>query len=422
MTAGCSASIILAGVLIVAEHQSCIPAIAEAQAHGILMDTEAHGILIKEWTHEKDDAYTKLRKVLGPDINPESGKQLAQWLRENLNPGTLASWPTTPKGQLATDRDSLKRFSEVDPVKPLLAYRGVSHRLKTWGDTYQRHLGNDHRLHPGFLLLGARSGRMSCRNPNVQNLPRYEKLRSCFIAPEGYKLVAANFGQIELRIAGLLSGDTVIRTAYENGRDLHVAIVAAVTGKPENQVSQEERKLGKALNFGLLYGAGAKTFRNRAQMDYGITISLDEAVRFKEVFDRTYSSLRWWQMENQRKAEQRGYIQTPGGRRVCLRNPQDCYTDSRNYPIQSAAADLQYLAIKTLHAAIQNSKLPVHMVNFIHDELVLEVREDYVDETSQLLVSAMTDSFVTLFKDYAPESLSASLVEVGVGSTYAEAK
>jgi DNA polymerase I-like protein with 3'-5' exonuclease and polymerase domains len=83
---------------------------------------------------------------------------------------------------------------------------------------------------------------------------------------------------------------------------------------------------------------------------------------------------------------------------------------------------LQYFAIRNLHTFIQNSKLPVHMVNFIHDELVLEVREDHVDEISQRLVSAMTDSFVTLFKDYAPESLSASLVEVGVGSTYAEAK
>jgi DNA polymerase-1 len=95
----------------------------------------------------------------------------------------------------------------ITASKPLVDYRRVSHRLETWGETYQRHLGPDNRLHPNFVLLGARSGRMSCRNPNIQNLPRDPALRACFIAPEGYRLLAADFAQIELRIAGLLPRD-----------------------------------------------------------------------------------------------------------------------------------------------------------------------------------------------------------------------
>ena len=402
--------------------RKCIPAIADAQARGVLLDTEAHGALVQEWREEKELAENRLREVLGPELNPESGKQLAGWLEENLDPGTKAAWPTTAKGQLSTDRDSLEKFSELELVRPLLEYRRVSHRLKTWGETYQRHLGEDHRLHPGFLLLGARSGRMSCRNPNVQNLPRDPKLRACFIAPEGYQLLAADFGQIELRIAGLLSSDPVIRAAYEKGRDLHRAIVSAVTGRPEDQISGEERKLGKALNFGLLYGAGAKTFRTRAQVDYGLEIPLDEAERFKRVFDQTYSRLRWWQMETEAQGKRTGYIRTPGGRRVSLRDPQDCYTDSRNYPIQSAAADLQLLAVQKVHAGLQELGLPAFLVNFVHDELVLEARADCVEEISQLLVSQMTEAFLELFTDHDPEPLSSGLVEVGTGPNYAEAK
>src|SRR5215218_8291540 len=149
---------------------------------------------------------------------------------------------------------------------------------------------------------------MSCRHPNIQNLPRDPAVRACFIAPEGYKLLAADFAQIELRIAGLLSQDPVILSAYEQGRDLHRAIVAQVTGKSEDEITSEERKLGKALNFGLLYGAGAGTFRIRASVDYGLDIRLEEAERFKAIFDQTYSHLRWWQLEQHREAEIKGKI------------------------------------------------------------------------------------------------------------------
>jgi DNA polymerase-1 len=157
-------------------------------------------------------------------------------------------------------------------------------------------------------------------------------------------------------------------------------------------------------------------------VDYGIEISLEEAERFKQIFDRTYSRLRWWQMENWSKCKQIGYIKTPGGRRVSLRDPQDSYTDSRNYPIQSAAADLQLLAVQQVHAGLQELGLPAHLINFVHDELVLEVRDDCIEEISQLLTTTMTQAFLDLFKDYNPEPLSSALVEVGIGPNYAEAK
>ncbi len=171
-----------------------------------------------------------------------------------------------------------------------------------------------------------------------------------------------------------------------------------MTEKSKDKISSEERKLGKALNFGLLYGASARTFQIRARVDYGLDIPLDEAQRFKAIFDQTYSRLRWWQLEQHREAQTKGKIQTVGGRLVSFPNPANCYTDSRNYPIQAAAADLHILAIQGIYAKLVERRLPAFLVNFVHDELVLEVREDLLDEVSCLVVDEMTGAFLSYSK------------------------
>ena len=204
--------------------------------------------------------------------------------------------------------------------------------------------------------------------------------------------------------------------AYNEEKDLHKAIVARVTGRPEHEISSDERKLGKALNFGLLYGAGARTFQTRAHVDYGLDIKLEEAVRFKQVFDRTYAKLRWWQKEKQREAERAGSFTTLGGRLCTYKNQKRLYTDSRNYPIQSAAADLQLFTISRVHDAIE--ELPAFLINFVHDELVLEVRHDSIEQISAILRREMTAAFTSFF----PDATTRGLIEIGVGDNYAEAK
>jgi DNA polymerase I-like protein with 3'-5' exonuclease and polymerase domains len=402
--------------------ERCLPAIADASAHGILLDTNAHCALISQWQNEKEAAQDQLQTICGREINPNSGQQLSAWLHENLDQSIHASWPKTPTGQLCTDKDTLERFSHVELVQPLLEYRRVNQRLNNWGETYQRHLSADNRLHPNFVLLGARSGRMSCNKPNVQNLPRDPALRACFIAPEGYRLMAADFAQIELRIAGLLSGDTAIRSAYEQGRDLHRSIVAKVMDKAEKEVSSEERKLGKALNFGVLFGGGATTFKNKTWANYGIELSLEDAEKFRAVFNRTYHRLRCWQQAQYRQAQTIGKIRTAGGRLVAVCNRADCYNYAYSYGIQASAADLQMQAIHRVHTALRHKDLPAHLINFIHDELVLEVRKDTVDDVGGLLIHEMTQAFLDLFKAYQPESMAQGLVEIGVGTNYAEVK
>jgi DNA polymerase I-like protein with 3'-5' exonuclease and polymerase domains len=261
---------------------------------------------------------------------------------------------------------------------------------------------------------------MSCRQPNTQNLPRDPALRDCFIAPDGYRILAADYSQIELRIPALLSKDPTLRDAYANGRDLHRLIVSATTGIPESQVTDADRKKGKAINFLFLYGGGVDTYRTRAFVSYGLDITEKEAQHHREVFDKTYAGLRWWQSEQYAEHQLGGGVLTVGNRWLPFRDPDDCYTASRNYLIQGSAADLQYLAIQRVHQAIQG--MDAHLVNFVHDELVLEVREDLVEKVSALVKDAMTNAFLDLFKDYDPVPLTRGLVEVGVGRSYADAK
>ena len=398
----------------------CLPAIAAAQGHGLLLDTAAHDTLVDQWTRERDDAEQALRALIG-ELNLRSPKQLTEWLSEHLDQETLDDWPRSEKsGHLATKRDVLEQFARVPLVRPLLAYRNADTRLKTWGHAYQRHLLPDGRLHPGFLLLGAgHTGRMSCRQPNTQNIPRDPALRRCFIAPEGYQLLAADYSQIELRIPAMLSADPVLRRAYAEGRDLHRMIAAATTGKPEAAITGEERSLGKAINFLFLYGGGVDTYRTRAFVSYGLEIDAKAAEHHRDTFNTTYCALRYWQDEQYAQHRDSGGVKTIGGRFLPFPDDDEHYTRSRNWPIQGAAGDLLYLAIQRVHAALPAG---AHLVNFIHDEIVVEVREDLAADVSNLVQDAMVGAFLDLFQAFDPAPLTRGLVEIGVGQSYAETK
>ena len=171
------------------------------------------------------------------------------------------------------------------------------------------------RLHPGFLVAGARTGRFSSRNPNLQQMPKRQlkAFRNSFTAPPGRVLVVADYSQVELRVAAELSGDEAMLAAYHSGLDLHTQTARGVSG--HDHPSEEERTLAKALNFGLLYGAGAGTFRNFAQAGYGVVLSPEQAEAAREGFFATYPGLRAWQHQTASAGRCAGHVQTVGGRR-----------------------------------------------------------------------------------------------------------
>jgi len=233
-------------------------AITQLELNGIHFDVEAHQKLITTWQQTKADAEQELRQVLGPDINPASSKQLSDWLQSNLGADVVEGWAKTPEGQLKTGQEILAQYPDQPLVQPLRNYKEVSKLLSTYGTNYAAHISpKTGRIHAHFRLGGTATGRLSCRSPNVQNLPRGKAMRTLFSAPAGRVLVVADYSQIELRVAALVSGDRNMLDAYAQNKDLHRMTAAAVAGVSFDEVTPGQRQAAKAVNFGLLYGQGA---------------------------------------------------------------------------------------------------------------------------------------------------------------------
>jgi DNA polymerase-1 len=289
------------------------------------------------------------------------------------------------------------------PLANLLrVYRDAQKRSTTYGETWLKHVALDGRIYPRWVQLGANSGRMACGSPNMQNLPRGE-YRQCVAAPPGRVLVKADYSQIELRIAAKVSGDRALMAAYERGEDLHILTAQQVLGIAE--VTKEHRQLAKALNFGLLYGMGAKGFRNYARSHYGLELTEDQAAGYREAFFRTYPGLRRWH---------RSVGDAPQDTRTLARRrvrKVEQFNEKLNLPVQGTGADglKRALALLWDRRAECPSAVPVLVV---HDEVVIECPEAEADRAAGWLKRAMLDGMAPLVAPVPVE------VEVKVGHTW----
>jgi DNA polymerase-1 len=242
------------------------------------------------------------------------------------------------------------------------------------------------RVHASWRQLRAATGRMACDHPNLQNIPRSGPLRSCIRAPEGRTFVIADYSQIELRIAAKISGDKEMLSAYTEGRDLHTLTAQNLTGREE--VTKDDRKLAKAVNFGLLYGMGANGLRSYALRSYGVDLSLEEASRYRRRFFQTYPDLKRWH-DDKRLAWHRGRTETRTltGRR---RKDVERLTDRLNAPVQGTAADGLKLALALLWERRDQCPCAVPVL-VCHDEVVVECDADKAEEGKEWLVRAMKD-------------------------------
>src|SRR5262249_14699664 len=190
-----------------------------------------------------------------------------------------------------TDDDALAAVDH--PLAALLrAHRSASKRVSTYGSEWAGKAYHDGRLFAGWKQIGADPGRMVCSSPNLQNLPRDPRYRRCIVAPPGRVLIKADYSQIELRIAARISGDKALLDAYARGLDVHTLTAQRILGKEE--VTKADRQTAKSLNFGLLYGMGAKGLRAYALSNYGVELTEDEARGYREAFFDTYAGLRRW--------------------------------------------------------------------------------------------------------------------------------
>ena len=325
-------------------------------------------------------------------IDPMSPKQVGELLTKRFG----LDLPKTGKGNVSTDDRVLSEYASHPVISELLDIRGMKKIIEKLQEIKERIRGN--RVYPEFKQIGAVTGRMASMNPNVQNIPR--NLRGIFKAEEGNVFVIADFSQIELRIASEYVGEEKMLHAFRQGKDLHRYTASIFLGKPEEDITKEERQLAKAVNFGLIYGISAKGLVEYAKT-YGIDLSLESAQKIRDSFFEYYTSFKAW--HERVKKELKDYKESRG--HTLLGRPYVAHTfpDAVNYPIQGTGADLLKLSVLMFDAELRKEGLKAKVVNLVHDEILVECKEEYAEYIKELLKRAMLHAGRVILKQVPVE-------------------
>ena len=372
--------------------------LGDIERNGVLIDSEKLSQQSKELEAKILKLESKVQKNAGEDFNLGSPKQLQEILYEKLG---LPVIKKTPKGQPSTSEAVLQELSIDFPiVHDILSYRAISKLKSTYTDKLPKMINsNTGRVHTSYHQAVTATGRLSSSDPNLQNIPiRSEegrRIREAFIAPEGYKILAADYSQIELRIMAHLSKDQGLMDAFAKGQDIHQATAAEIFSINIDDVTPNQRRSAKAINFGLIYGMSAFGLSKQLQ------ITRAEAQNYIEQYFERYPGVKNYMDETKSSAKQNGYVETVLGRRLYLADIESSNYQRRQYaersainaPMQGTAADLIKMAMTDLHSKIRNESLDAKIIMQVHDELVIEVNENQLDELSNLTLNIMADIF-----------------------------
>jgi DNA polymerase-1 len=391
------------------------PILQKMERYGVLIDAAMLATQSRELGERMIALEKEAYAVAGQEFNLASPKQLGIILYEKLG---IPAPKKTATGQYSTAEDVL---AELDHELPrlLLEHRSLAKLKSTYTDKLPELIVREtRRVHTSYHQAVAATGRLSSSDPNLQNIPiRTEagrKIRQAFIAPPGYKILAADYSQIELRIMAHLSGDEGLLNAFRLGEDVHRATAAEVFGVPITDVTADQRRNAKAINFGLIYGMSA--FGLAKQLGIG----RHEAQSYVDMYFARYPSVKTYMENIRQQAAERGYVETLFGRRLMVReinakNPAQRQAAERaaiNAPMQGTAADIIKRAMIAVESALSGMPEKARLVMQVHDELVLEVRDDAVEEISGLLKEKM---------GAAAELAVPLIVDVGVGINWDEA-
>ncbi len=387
------------------------------ERNGVKIDVPMLEAQSKQLAERMKEVESQAYEEAGETFNLASPKQLSMILFEKLE---IPSSKKTKTGQYSTAEDVLQELAEEHLLpKLLLEHRSLSKLKSTYTDKLPLQVNEKTgRVHTSYNQTVAATGRLSSTDPNLQNIPiRSEegrRIRQAFIAPEGYKMLAADYSQVELRIMAHLSGDENLLKAFADGVDVHRATAAEVFGVALEEVENEQRRAAKAINFGLIYGMSA--FGLAKQLNIGRY----EAQDYINVYFARYPGVKAYMDETREQAHDRGYVETVFGRRLYLpeinsRNGQRRQYAERtaiNAPMQGTAADIIKRAMISVDATLANSKIDAKVVMQVHDELVLEVLEKDVEALVDLL---------TIEMEQAAELKVPLVVDIGIGDNWDEA-
>ena len=397
--------------------QPLVPVLFAMEHRGVLVDRERLRTQSREFARQLQELLLQAHREAGHEFNIESPKQLQQILFERLQ---LPVRRKTPTGQPSTAEDVLEELAGSYTLpRIVLEYRALAKLKSTYTDTLPEQVNErTGRIHTNYAQAVAATGRLSSVDPNLQNIPvrrpEGRRIRQAFIAPPGYLLLAADYSQIELRIMAHLSGDETLRAAFAADRDVHQATAAEVFGVGLDAVTPDQRRTAKVINFGLIYGMSAFGLARNLGIERGA------AQQYVERYFQRYPGVKRFMDETRAQARQIGYVETVFGRRLYLPDIRSGNTQLRQYaersainaPMQGTAADIIKRAMITIDAWCTAEDAPARLIMQVHDELVLEVREDAVQQASAAVRERMVNA----------ASLSVPLrVDVGVGANWDEA-
>ena len=390
--------------------------LADMEARGFYLDRAALETLGAKYTLEMKELENAIYAEAGKTFNINSPAQLGVLLFEERG---LPHGKKLRSGKYSTDAEILEGLAEIDPlVRMILEYRKVAKLQSTYIEGLRKELSADGRVHTTFRQTLTMTGRLSSAEPNLQNIPvrteRGRELRGLFIAPEGSKLIDADYSQIELRLMAHMSGDEALQNAFRQGADIHRSTAAGVFGVSPDEVTDEMRKFAKTVNFGILYGMGEYS------LSKDLSIPVWQARQYIEQYFARYPKIRAFMEGIKAFARENLYVETMYGRRRAI--PEMAQTNkmrlaaaervAMNTPIQGTAADLIKIAMVRVEKALREAGLQAKIVLQVHDELIVECPDAEVDQAKEILVREM---------EHAAELSVPLAAAAGVGQSWGEA-
>ena len=371
-----------------------LPVLSRMERHGVMIDAAMLINQSAELAARMMEIEQAAHNLAGETFNIASPIQIQTILFDKMGLPVLARTPTK---QPSTSESVLQELAyEFDLPRLILEHRGLSKLRTTYTDKLPQQINRETgRVHTSYHQAVTATGRLSSSDPNLQNIPvrtpEGRRIRQAFIVPEGFRLLAADYSQIELRIMAYLSGDDGLLQAFRNGEDIHKTTAAEVFGTATDRVTEEQRRTAKTINFGLIYGMSP--FGLARQL--GIVHS--EARNYVDRYFERYPGVRKYMENTRSQARENGYVETLFRRRLYLPEIKSRNAARRQYaertainaPMQGTAADIIKRAMISVDQWLNDSATGAHMIMQVHDELVFEVPEDFIDEAGKRITEFM---------------------------------
>lgn len=384
-----------------------VPVVAEMELRGCYIDQQKWRDYIKELKKKRDEINRDIQKDLKilshytsvdlfgnevDSVNLDSPLQLLEVFKKLGTP-----LPNTSEATLAR--------TEHPMAKKILEYRQYEKMITAFGESILEKINpKTGRLHPDFMQLGADTGRFACNNPNLQQIPSDSGFRSCFVAPIGYKLITADYSQIELRIMAEVSADKAFLEAFRSDVDLHTLTASQMFRVPMDKVDKNKRFQAKSINFGLMYGRGPTSLASQ------IGTNTEQAKELLGIYFQTYKGVKGWLDKTGQDSLKSGYCRTLGGRKRIFALPDKDHPDylklissierqGKNTPIQGTSADITKYALVFIHEEFKKKNLEAYLISTVHDEIIAEAADEVVQEAAQIMEKQMVRAGEVLLKN-----------------------